>query len=201
MGVHSEKHAEGILPVTSSTYVYTYIAFALAYLVSSATLAVTAFRTSGGLSKAGRSADPQGRPALELAREYVGHGQRLVDLAQLATLLPLAYIVGSIFLGSAILRNQDWAGMANALWVAITVVAIGASVMLAAGGTKEARALSDIDAEQAIVGERTADAAHKLASRLGISTTLLVLVALFTMLNLWSVAGNLGTLLDLNYVL
>lgn len=187
--------------MTSATYVYTYIAFALAYLVSGLILAIRGFRTSAALSKAGRSAPEHGVPALDLARSYVGHAQRLVDYTQLATLLPLGYIVGSVFLGSAILRNRDWAGIANTLWIAATLVAIGASIVLTTRAAKAGRALAEMDAEEAIIGERTADAAHKLASRLGVSTVLLVLVTVFTMLNLWSVIANISTLLELDYVL
>ncbi|MDO9557397.1 MAG: hypothetical protein Q7J82_07440 [Coriobacteriia bacterium] len=187
--------------MTSTTYVYTYIAFAVVYLGAALTLVVDALRMTTGLATAGRTTPTDNRPAFELARECVKHGQHMVDYTQLATLLPLAYIVGSIFLGSAVLRNQDWAAIANALWVTITTVAIGASIILAVRGAKETRALSRIDVGEAMVGERTSQASHKLASRLRTSTVLLVLVVAFTTLNLWSVVSGLNTLLGLNYVL
>lgn len=187
--------------MTSSTYIYTYIAFALVCIVSDVTLVLKTIGASEHISKAGKTAAVDGHPILELAREYIGHGQRLVDYVQLATLLPLAYIVGSIFLGSAILRNQDWSGIANTLWIVITVLAMAASIILAARGTREVHALSKIDTDKAIADERVSNATHKLAGRLGISTTLLVLVTAFIALNLWSVMSNLNTLLNLDYVL
>ncbi|MDZ4654372.1 MAG: hypothetical protein U1F44_00615 [Coriobacteriia bacterium] len=187
--------------MTSSTYIYTYIAFALIYAVSSVTLVLKTIGASERISKAGKTAAVDGHPILELAREYIGHGQRLVDYVQLATLLPLAYIVGSIFLGSAILRNQDWSGIANTLWVIITVLAMAASIILAVRGTREVHALSKIDTDKAIADERASNAAHKLVGRLGISTTLLVLATVFTTLNLWSVVSSLDTLLAFDYVL
>jgi len=187
--------------VTSSTYVYTYIAFALVYLVSSLALTIRAYRASGAMSRAGSDADPEGNPTAELAFEYVDHGQRLIDIAQLAMLLPLAYIVGSIFLGSTILRDQSWAGTINSVWIGITFVAIAASILLAVKATKEAHALSEMDAESTVVGQQVVDATRKLASRLGISTTLLAMISLFILANLWSVLSNLDTLLNLDYVL
>lgn len=187
--------------MTSSTYVYTYIAFALAYIGSSLLLVVHAFKTSGLLSSAGRNARRDGRPTFELARTFVAHGQRVVDYTQLATLLPLLYIVLSVGLGSAILRDRAWAGVANAAWIVITLLGIGTCMLLVGRTIKEAHALAEMDATTAVTGERTADAASRLGGRLGMSAGLLVLVLVFTALNLWAVASNISTMLGLDYVL
>lgn len=187
--------------MTSSTYVYTYIAFALAYFASSLLLLVYAFKTSGRLSAAGREADKGMPPAFGPAQSYISHGQRVVDYTQLATLLPLVYIVLSVALGSVILHNTSWAGLMNAVWIAVTLVGMGACALLAMRVTREARALAEFDPATTVVGERTADAASRLSGRLSMSAGLLILMLVFTTLNLWSIVANLTTVLGLDYVL
>ncbi|MDI6902039.1 MAG: hypothetical protein QMC79_10155 [Anaerosomatales bacterium] len=189
---------------TSSTYVYTYVAFALVYLLSSVAFVVRSFRVSAALSQARQAvAAGESRGAdMASAEQYVGHGQRLIDFAQLATLLPLVYIVGSMFLGSMLLRDSDAAALLNTVWILLTVAAAAASVAFTVFGLREARRIDEYD-ENAIAasGGAVADALQRLGVRLGVSSALLVLVAVFTALNLWSVLANLDRITSIDYVL
>lgn len=186
---------------SSSTYVYTYVVFAVVYLVSAIAFVVSALRVSSTLSRA-RTPMPTdaGMPAhTGSATEYVSRSQRLVDYTQLATLLPLIYIVGSMFLGSLILNGQQ-PGFINVAWVVFTVVAAGAAVTFAVLGTRESMSLNGVGAMAATNG-RTADIFQRIGIRLGVSAALLLLVAVFTMLNLFSILGNIDTLLGIQYLL
>ncbi|MCE5204092.1 MAG: hypothetical protein LLG24_07780 [Actinomycetia bacterium] len=125
--------------------------------------------------------------------------ERLLGYTQLATLLPLAYIVGSAFLGSRILKGAGPRAI-NILWLAFTVVACLAAVFLAARGVHESRALS----RAAFVTDesrRPADFYQRVGVRLGLSAALLTLVAVFMLLNLFSVLGDLDSVLTARYVL
>jgi hypothetical protein len=174
------------------------------YLLSSVAFVVRSFRVSAALSQARQAvaAGERRRADMASAEQYVGHGQRLIDFAQLATLLPLVYIVGSMFLGSLLLRDADTAALLNTVWILLTVAAAAASVAFTVFGLREARRLDEYD-ENAIAasGGAIADALQRLGVRLGVSSALLVLVAVFTALNLWSVLANLDRLTGIDYVL
>lgn len=185
----------------SSTYVYTYIVFAAVYLISAVAFVVNALRVSAVLSRSRPSApaDEQRAAVTDSAGEYVSRSQRLVDYTQLATLLPLIYIVGSMFLGSLILNGKG-PGYVNIGWVVFTVVAAGAAVTFAVLGTRESMSLGGVGAIAA-GNERAADIFQRIGIRLGVSAALLLLVAVFTLLNLFSILGNIDTLLKIQYVL
>ena len=108
---------------TSTTYIYAYIAFASVYLVASFTFVASALRVSTGLSRARQAmpAPDATTPSPAAVGTLIDHGQRIVDYTQLATLLPLVYIVGSLFLGSVITRDTDLAQMVNVGWVSFTI--------------------------------------------------------------------------------
>ncbi|MHB1340900.1 MAG: hypothetical protein ACYC77_01345 [Coriobacteriia bacterium] len=186
----------------SSTYVYTYVVFAVVYLVSSVTFVVSALRISATLSRSRTtvpSSDTSHSPARASAGEYVSRSQRLVDYTQLATMLPLVYIVGSMFLGSLILNGQG-PRVINIAWVAFTLIAAAAAVTFAVLGTRESLSLGGVGDVMASSG-RAADVFQRLGIRLGVSAALLLLVAVFTMLNLLSILGNVDSLLGIQYVL
>ncbi|MCE5192240.1 MAG: hypothetical protein LLG08_10870, partial [Actinomycetia bacterium] len=110
---------------SSSTYIYTYVIFAVIYVASSAAFVVNAIRVSTTLSRTRGAANLAEVPASEASAppvgEVISHSQRLVDYTQLAALLPLVYVVGSMFLGSLILRGSGHTGV-NLGWIAFTVV-------------------------------------------------------------------------------
>ncbi len=187
--------------MTSTVYVYAYVAFALAYLVSAVALSLKALFVRKVLTSIGRAGDSDTTTTTVMVRETLAGGQRMVDYTQLATLLPLTYIVVSVFLGSRILLDHSHAGVANAVWIAFPLIGIGASILLAVRGRDAARAAAEGDLDGLSTSDQAALAGERLASRLGMSLGLLALVVVFTTLNLWSVATNLDTLLDLNYVL
>ncbi|MGB4593094.1 MAG: hypothetical protein WBI63_04870 [Coriobacteriia bacterium] len=186
---------------SSSTYVYTYVVFAVVYLVSAIAFVVRALRVSATLSRARTPlpTDNQAPARAASTTEYVSRSQRLVDYTQLATLLPLIYIVGSLFLGSLILNGQR-PSFINVAWVAFTVLAAGAAVTFAVLGTRESMSLSGVGAMAAANG-RAADIFQRIGIRLGVSAALLLLVAVFTMLNLFSILGNMDALLGIPYLL
>lgn len=174
---------------TTTTYIYAYIAFALVYLVGSAVSAMSALRMSLLLSRA-RPADAVSRTAVPVG-PMLGYGRRLVDCTQAATVLPLIYIVGSMFLGSLIARDPGVARVTNVVWVAFTLICAAASLMLGVLAFRAYRRMKPISAEA--LGT-TSDALQRVGVRLGVSAALLLVVAVFTLLNVWSVIGDIGTL-------
>lgn len=188
---------------SSTTYIYAYIAFAAVYLVASFTFVAAALRVSTGLSRArqaARSSDVAALPASS-AGEVLGHGQRIVDYTQLATLLPLVYIVGSMFLGSVIVRDTDLARLINVGWVAFTLICALASLALAAMGVRESGAISNAPTLAQDLGSKAADALQRIGARLGVSAALLLLVAVFTLVNLVSIVTSLSELKAVDFLL
>jgi len=187
----------------STTYIYAYIAFAAVYLVASFTFVAAALRVSTGLSRARQAvqlADPAVLPS-STAREVLDHGQRIVDYTQLATLLPLVYIVGSLFLGSMVVRDTDLARVVNIGWVAFTLICGLASVALAVMGIRESSAISNAPSLAQDIGSKASDALQRIGTRLGVSAALLLLVAVFTLVNLWSIVTSLSELKAVDFLL
>ncbi|MBN2404472.1 MAG: hypothetical protein JXE06_02725 [Coriobacteriia bacterium] len=188
-------------PLTSTVYVYAYVAFALAYLISTVILSLKALFVRKVLTSISRAEVAENTTTTIMVREMLAGGQRMVDYAQLGTLLPLTYIVTSVFLGSRILLDRSHAGAANTVWVVFTLIGIGASILLAVRGRDAARAAAKGDLDGLSTNDQAALAGERIARRLGMSLSLLALVVVFMTLNLWSIVTNLDTLLDLNYVL
>jgi len=186
---------------TSDTYIYTYIMFACVYLAASVLFVVNALRVSTGLSRSHTETGSTVTVPTDVVREVLGHGQRLVDYTQIATLLPLAYIVGSMFLGSMIVRDTEAARTINVGWVAFTLLCAAVSIVLAGLGVRETGAIRKVSADDGDLSRRASDALQKIGVRLGVSAALLLLVAVFTMLNLWSVLGNLDVLSGVDFLL
>lgn len=187
--------------MTSTVYVYAYVAFALAYLISTVILSLKALFVRKVLTSISRAEVAENTTTTIMVREMLAGGQRMVDYAQLGTLLPLTYIVTSVFLGSRILLDRSHAGAANTVWVVFTLIGIGASILLAVRGRDAARAAAKGDLDGLSTNDQAALAGERIARRLGMSLSLLALVVVFMTLNLWSIVTNLDTLLDLNYVL
>ena len=187
----------------STTYIYAYIAFATVYLVASFTFVAAALRVSTGLSRARQVVQPSDAVALPASAtgEVLGHGQRIVDYTQLATLLPLVYIVGSMFLGSVIVRDTDLARLINVGWVAFTLVCALASLALAVMGIRESNAISNAPSLAQDIGGTAADALQRIGARLGVSAALLLLVAVFMLVNLWSIVTSLSELKAVDFLL
>lgn len=184
---------------TSATYIYAYIVFASVYLVASFTFVASAFRVSSGLSRASRSTRYEAEAPQASVGAVVDHGQRIVDYTQLATLLPVVYIVGSMFLGSIITRNITMARTINVGWIAFTVFCAVTSIVLAVLGIRESGVVNH-SAPLAYSG-RTPEALQRIGLRLGVSAALLLLVAVFTMLNLWAIITSLDALSKVNFLL
>jgi lysylphosphatidylglycerol synthetase-like protein (DUF2156 family) len=185
----------------SVTYVYAYMAFAIVYLVGSIVSATSALRVSNGISHAPHTAE-DAAPASAAIGDVIDHGRRLLDYTQVATLLPLVYIVGSMFLGSFIAKDTGLARSLNIIWVAFTLICAAAAVTLSALALREAQAMRSISGGTWSLGSgHTPEALQKVGMRLGVSAALLILVAVFIMLNLWSVAGNMGTLSSTGFLL
>ncbi|MRS11680.1 MAG: hypothetical protein EG823_01240 [Actinobacteria bacterium] len=186
---------------TSTTYIYAYVAFAFVYLVASFTFVASAFRVSTGLSRARASTDAVTETSAAAVGSVLDHGQKIVDYAQLATLLPLVYIVGSMFLGTVITRDVGLARTVNVGWVLFTVVCGVASVALTALGMRESGAIGHgSDLPENLTG-RAPEALQRVGTRLGVSAALLLLVTVFTMLNLWSIISSLDALSAVDFLL
>ncbi|MHB1136138.1 MAG: hypothetical protein ACYDHQ_02315 [Coriobacteriia bacterium] len=181
---------------STTTYIYAYVAFALVYLVGSAIAAASALRISLLLSRP-RPADPDSAFASPLGT-LLGHGRRLVDYTQAATVLPLVYIVGSMFLGSLIARNPDTARAINVVWIVFTLVCAAASIMLAALAFKAYRQMRQAPGQ---VTGTSPDVLQRVGVRLGVSAALLLVVAAFTLVNVWSVVGDLDALKAADFLL
>jgi len=183
---------------TSETYIYAYIAFAFVYLLASSTFVASALRVSTGLSKARKTAVPTETVSSSLVTSVIGHGQKIVDYTQLSTLLPLVYIVGSMFLGSVISRDMDLASTVNVLWIVFTAICAAASILLAVLGIRESGAVQHAGEQGAW---QTPEAVQRIGIRLSVSAALLLLVAVFTLLNLLSVVSSLDALAGVEFLL
>ncbi|MBN1192525.1 MAG: hypothetical protein JXA36_02355 [Coriobacteriia bacterium] len=186
---------------TSDMYIYAYIAFAAVYLAASCAVVASAFRASAGLSRSHQTTTSQEPSPAVNVNAVVCHGQKIVDYTQFATLLPLVYIVGSIFLGSVITRDVSLTRVVNVGWVVFTVVCAVASVIFAALGIRESGAINHTVGIPADASGRSPEALQRIGVRLGISAALLLLVAVFTLLNLWSVVSSLETLTTMDFLL
>ena len=187
---------------SSSTYIYAYVVFAVVYLASSIAFVLNAVRVSTSLSRVrDLTGDPEQTSAEPgpVIREYVSHSQRLVDYTQLATLLPLVYVVGSMFLGSLILGGTGHSGV-NYGWIAFTVAATITSIAFAVLGMRESAKLGhlkDIDDARG----SSADVLQRIGVRLGVSAALLLLVSVFMLLNLFSVLSSIEGLLGVKFLI
>lgn len=181
---------------STTTYIYAYVAFALVYLAGSAVSAISALRISAALSRPESSAPRSATPAS--LGDILGHGRRLVDCTQAATILPLIYIVGSMFLGSLIARDPRTAGAINVVWVIFTLVCAAASILLAIVALRTYRQMK-LESDRA--AGTAPEALQRVGTRLGVSVALLIVVAAFTLLNVWSVVGDLGVLKATDFLL
>jgi hypothetical protein len=185
----------------SMTYIYSYIAFAVVYLIGSVLDAASALRVSSGISRLARTDDGAPTSSTVLV-DTIGHGRRLLDYTQVATLLPLVYIVGSMFLGSLITKDTGLARPLNIVWLVFTLACALTAIVLSVLALRESRFMTaqshDMHTTQP---QRTPETLQKLSLRLGVSATLLLLVAVFIMLNLWSVIGDIGSLSSADFLL
>lgn len=181
---------------STTTYIYTYVAFALVYLVGSAVSAASAMRMSVRLSQARTPPDDSTTPA-QLG-PVLNYGRRLVDYTQAATILPLVYIVGSILLGSLVARSAEAARTINIVWIVFTLICAASSIVLAVLALKTYRQMRPISGK---VADGAPDAVQQVGVRLGVSAALLLVVAAFTLLNVWSVVGDLGALKAVDFLL
>jgi hypothetical protein len=187
---------------TSTTYINAYIVFALVYLIASFTFVASALRVSTGLSRTRpQESTSDGEAPATSVGAVIDHGQRIVDYTQLATLLPLVYIVGSLFLGSVIIRDIGLARMMNVSWIAFTAICCIASLMFAALGIRESGAIGYGARPPRDVSGQTPEALQRVGTRLGVSAALLLLVAVFTLLNLWSIVSSLDALSAVDFLL
>lgn len=185
----------------SETYIYAYIAFAAVYVISSFVFVASAFRVSTGLSRAGHAAPSDDTTPATTVAGVLNHGQKIVDFAQLSTLLPLVYIVGSMFLGSVIARDVDLARAINVGWIAFTAICATASVLFAILGIRESGAIGHVQGIPEGASGRAPEAVQRVGVRLGVSAALLLLVAVFTLLNLWSIVSSLDALSAVDFLL
>ncbi|PKQ20132.1 MAG: hypothetical protein CVT66_06615 [Actinobacteria bacterium HGW-Actinobacteria-6] len=187
---------------SSSTYIYAYVVFAVVYLASSIAFVFSAVRVSTSLSRVRDIAGDSGRASAEpglVVRDYVSHSQRLVDYTQLATLLPLVYVVGSMFLGSLILGGTGHTGI-NYGWITFTAAATIASIAFVVLGMRESAKLGHLKDIDEAKGS-AADVLQRIGVRLGVSAALLLLVAVFMLLNLFSVLSSIEGLLGLKFLI
>ena len=111
------------------------------------------------------------------------------------------YIVGSVFLGSMIVRNTDMVRAINVIWIVFTVVCATSSVLLTVLGMRESGAIGKTSDLPEQLADRVPEALQRVGVRLGVSAALLLLVAVFTLLNLWSVISSLDALSAVDFLL
>ncbi len=187
---------------SASAYVYLYVLFAVVYLASSIAFVFNALRVSTSLSRTHSDLPSPGHVSTEPGpgtSEFIAHSQRLVDYTQLATLLPLVYVVVSMFLGSLILGGTGHATV-NYGWIALTVAATLASVAFVVLGMRESKALGPVDALEGTNG-RVNDTLQRIGMRLGVSAALLLLMSVFMVLNLYSVLSGMQNLLGAQFLI
>ncbi|MCX8006958.1 MAG: hypothetical protein N3B11_02440 [Coriobacteriia bacterium] len=181
----------------SATYIYAYITFGCVYLAAAAACAIAAFRASSRLARCVRQ-EGAVHPS-EPAERVITRAFRLLDWVQGAALLPIAYIVVSAGLGSLILKGQP-ASVMNIVWVLLTALCAGASVMLAVLGTRELLAIGQARPSCA-ADDSSARDLERVSTRLGASAVVLLLVGAFVAVNLLSVLADLPLLLKTDFLL
>jgi len=177
--------------MSTRAYLYSYILFAAVYALAGIFILIRDLALSRRLRHATDTPDAP----------VVGHEHtlRMADHTLRATLLPLLYVVCSLFLGSLILRNRATAQHANTLWALVTVVATLAVLVLVLR-TPRRHAPPELLAEARPAASDSATTLHA-GTRLRLSTALLALVVTFVVLNTWVVLGQFQQLLQTKYVL
>ncbi len=194
----------GSMPMSfdvSETYIYAYIVFAAVYVLVSLALFATAMRVSPGLSRNRQPTTIIDEEHARQALDVVAHGQRLIDYTQLATLLPLAYIVGSMALGSIIVQGPSLARPVNVAWVALTAVCAISALLFTALAIHHGGRIGRTSEIPDELPDPVPQALQRLGLRLGVSAALLLLVAVFMVLNLWSIIESLDTLPLVDFML
>ncbi len=187
---------------SSSAYIYLYVAFAVVYMASSLASIFNAFRVSTAISRARdlvlATEEAPREPGPEIGA-FISRSQRLIDYTQLATLLPLAYVAGSMLLGSLILGGSGHV-VVNYGWIALTVLATGASVAFTILGARESHALGTPSVPISTTAHSNA-ILERIGMRLGVSAAMLVLTTIFMLLNLYSVLSGMQDLLGAQFLI
>jgi hypothetical protein len=186
---------------TSETYIYAYIVFAAVYLFASVAFFGSAIRVSTGLSRSRSVSGTVDPDDTRIATEVVTHSQKLIDYTQLSTLLPLIYIVGSLFLGSIITKTVEMARPVNIAWVLLTGGCALASIIFTFLGMRESSRIGSATDIPDPLPDPIPSALQRLGLRMGVSATLLLLVAVFMVLNLWSIMDSIDVLPAVDFLL
>jgi hypothetical protein len=89
----------------------------------------------------------------------------------------------------------------NLGWVVFTVACALIAVVLAVLGIRESGAIGQKVGPAISQSGRATEALQRIGARLGVSAALLLLVAVFTMLNLWSILSSLDALHGVDFLL
>jgi hypothetical protein len=184
-------------PMTSATYIYAYIAFAVVYLASATACVIAGFRASTRLARC--TQEPRSTETSQPPERVIARAFRLLDWIQGAALLAIAYVVVSAGLGSLILRGQP-ASVVNLAWIVLNALAAGVAIVLAVRGTRELASIAEVEVACS-PGDRTAHDLQRISTRLGASAVALLLVGAYVAVNLVSVIADLGTLLKTDFLL
>ncbi|MDI6692699.1 MAG: hypothetical protein QMD76_05260 [Anaerosomatales bacterium] len=184
-------------PMSSTTYIYAYIAFAVVYLASAAACAIAGFRASTRLSRCAQQPGPT--DTAEPPERAIARAFRLLDWVQGTALLAIAHVVVSVELGYLILTGQP-ASVVNLVWVALNAVVAGAAIVLAVLGMREVTALADTEVACG-PDDRTAQDLQRISNRLGASAVVVLLLGAYVAVNLVSIIADLGTLLKTDFLL
>jgi hypothetical protein len=106
-----------------------------------------------------------------------------------------------MFLGSVILREAASVRTVNITWVVVTAACTLAAVALALLGARETNAIGSASQLEEDLAGRRPEILQRIGLRLGVSAALLLLVAVFTLLNLWSILASIDTLLRVDFLL
>lgn len=185
---------------SQAIYVYAYVVFAVVYLMSCAAFVGNALRLARPLVAMRRTvtAAPQPVERAGAVRELIDRSQRLVDYTQLATLLPILYIAGGALLGTLITRSggSRYIGLA---WLTFTIVAAAAALLFAVLALRLSSGV--MPANLAEPSGVTTETLNRIGIRLGASAALMLLVAVFTVLNLYTILTNVDVFGSAEYLL
>ncbi|HZL05683.1 MAG TPA: hypothetical protein VFE45_09745 [Coriobacteriia bacterium] len=185
---------------SQAIYLYAYVVFAVVYIMSCAAFVGNALRLARPLVDLRRTVAASPPPAehSNAARELIDRSQRLVGYTQLATLLPILYIVGGALLGTLITRSGG-SGLVSVAWLTFTVVTAAAALLFAVLALRMSSGLAPEELRDP--SGVTTEALNRIGIRLGVSAALMLLMAVFTLLNLYTILSNADLFQAAEYVL
>ncbi|MFA5844520.1 MAG: hypothetical protein WC971_06795 [Coriobacteriia bacterium] len=183
--------------IGATTYVYSYIAFAVVYVASALAFSIALLRMRSIFRELtpASDTDPLSAEDLVVMRGYLHFGSRLLDLGGYAILIPFAYLAVTFALGTLVAGGRVLtASVLNMAWALLTGGMGIASLLLAIFASRNARALKllfEQNPEHRMLHQRTLHAVHNLRRWSLLTVAILLGTSFFTIWNIVAVLANI----------